>query len=1190
MRSLVTKSVIVLALILMAVALVFPPEERLRKGRDLEGGVNLVYQVFVSGDVQSRQAVMDKVREVIRERLDPKGLLDITVNQQGADRIEISMPLPRPEMRQLSDELETELQKLGATAIDGPAFDRIMRAPAGERGELFAKYTGKEGRRWEAVQKAIAAEERLEAAKAPYEQAVKELREAEAKLKEADPAVIGDAFYELLKQASVAASVKAALLADPVLDAENELRAARDAVTSSGVSTAEIRRILKLRNEPIYVTDPKRSSAPRAELPSRRAEALAKLETSHPGSAEQIERVVAASDAVEKNRKTLNDPSDLVRLLQGAGVLNFRIAVSPGELSQEQELREQLKKLGPQGIKSDQARWYKINKIENWFDSVEEVDLLKASPSMFFARKKLVGEELDGEYYVLLWDTRDKRLTERDGRRWSVRQVTQGTDKLGLPAIDFQMDSEGGLLLGELTGQNLGRQMAVVLDDEVYTAPTLEGRITTQGTIHGSFSKAEVDYVIKVLSHGSFAGKLSKEPISVQIVAAEAGADNLRKGLIAGAVAFVVCSGSMSVDYFGCGGGSVRARMLNALFSLAAMAFLDSPFTLPGIAGVVLVFGQAIDANVLIYERMREEIHRGNDFRTSIRLGYDKALSSIVDGNITTLIVCVVLGLFGTQEIKGFAITLGLGNAMTLFTQLYVTRIVFGWLAEEKRIWKKASMLPLAVPAIERAFDLKVDWMRYRFFFLSISIILTVGGVGFLIAQGNEMLGSEFRGGTKVSIQLASDGGGGRIKKSRAEIKQLIDDTAAKSTDEGVKAIRTADVVLLNPDPKNPSVSSEFTIKTVDTRAKEIQAAVVTALSSVIDAQPALKFTGSQEDAALSPNFPVTDPILGKDIGNQDVKDAVPEFLGGVVFVLDDITPPASVKSIEQRLSQARRLPENRDLTARNQRVILLSGSPEAARTVAVVVHDSAVSYFDPGDGWARELLRREWTLIRDSLTQTTTLANVESFSPAIAATFRAKAVTAVLLSTLLVVIYVWVRFGSFRYSMAAIVTTLHDCLVAVGAIAASQVFYRMAPDLAESLGIMSFKLDLNLVAAVLTILGYSLNDTIIVMDRIRETKGKLVYAPRRVINESINKTVSRTIITSGTTLFAVVVLYIYGGEAVRGFSFAMLVGIFVGTYSSIAVAAPLVWSDHHEPGSGAGPRTEVSLKPGGPEARPALS
>ncbi len=206
---------------------------------------------------------------------------------------------------------------------------------------------------------------------------------------------------------------------------------------------------------------------------------------------------------------------------------------------------------------------------------------------------------------------------------------------------------------------------------------------------------------------------------------------------------------------------------------------------------------------------------------------------------------------------------------------------------------------------------------------------------------------------------------------------------------------------------------------------------------------------------------------------------------------------------------------------------------------------------------------QREWDLVIASLANSSDQLSVQSFSPAIAENFRATAVAAVVLSLMLILIYIWVRFGSVRYSAAAIAALTHDVLVVIGLIAFAEIIYEHESfrSFANALMIEPFKIDLNLIAALLTLIGYSLNDTIVIMDRIRENRGKLPYASKAVINRSINETISRTLVTSGTTLLAIFLLYTYGGPGVHAFSYALLVGVLVGTYSSIAVASPLVWS-----------------------------
>jgi preprotein translocase SecF subunit len=198
--------------------------------------------------------------------------------------------------------------------------------------------------------------------------------------------------------------------------------------------------------------------------------------------------------------------------------------------------------------------------------------------------------------------------------------------------------------------------------------------------------------------------------------------------------------------------------------------------------------------------------------------------------------------------------------------------------------------------------------------------------------------------------------------------------------------------------------------------------------------------------------------------------------------------------------------------------------------------------------------------MAREGLADPISLVSVESFSAEIAATFRGRAIVSVLLSFMLITLYIWVRFGSLRYSLAAILPLIHDVITAIGLIALAEILYEHFPG-AAAIGIQPFKIDLGLVAAILTIIGYSLNDTIVILDRIRENRGKLAYASREVINRSVNETISRSIITSGTTLMALIVMFLIGGDAIASFTYALICGIVVGTYSSIAVAAPLVWT-----------------------------
>lgn len=1174
MRHLARNASLVLFCVIVAVWAIIPPEKKLRKGKDLAGGVSVVYQVDVKPGEQSKE-IIDKVIQVVHERLDPKGLLEISIVAEGNNRINFTMPLPSPEAKQLSADFEAELARLSAASVDPDELERDLALPADQRREKLSQLARSDPERLKLFEDAAAKHDAVQAAVGPYNQqkeAAKASKDRLAAAEAAPDSVGGPDFVEILRAGARADEAREDELAKTAAEAGVAYDKARDEALASAVSPNEVRRVLKLSKEPIRVKGEAKGEW--EDFPSPRQEALDQLIARHKGAEAQIRRAVAAWERYESKQSTLSDPNDLIRMLKGAGVLNFRILVPPGSNPDEGRLREQFRKFGPTSAQSEQVHWYKINKIQNHYDSAAGLRFLRQNPAGYLQGRGFVGEMYDGEYYVLLWDRPGLRITEEDGQ-WRLADARQGTDKLGRPGISFTMDRDGATKMGSLTENNVGARMAILLDDELYTAPTLNDRIAGSGIIEGNFDSKELNYIIKVLSAGSLQAKLGKEPISSSVLAPELGADNLHKGLMAGVVAFFVCAAFMITYYFYCGVISVFGLMLNGLFIVGAMALQGAPFTLPGIAGVVLTFGQAIDANVLIYERMREEIQRGLDLKSAVRLGYEKARASIVDGNVTHLIVCVVLGSFGTQEIKGFATTLGLGIVMTLFTQLFVTRILFTFLVDRTGIWKKVSMLPIAVPALDRALSPRVDWMKYRYHFMSFSILLTGMSIAMVIYQSRDMLDNEFRGGTKVTMQFreTAPGSGKRVTLTRPEVKKKIEEAARSAEPQStLRQLETAEVVVVNPE--NDKVTSDtFSIKTTATDQKAVQDALIGVFSNVVDAEPKLAFKDSGvADARSAPTYPIVDPVLGKDIDRPGVTNSVADYLGGIAIVLDDIhvipeteKHPVSAQSIEARLSQFRSQPDFQGSSNRTHRLIVTSGSENDVKSAVLVVKDPSINFQDNEQRWASDLQAKEWTLVNTALAQATTLARVESFSSAIAQTFRAKAVNSIAISTLLVVMYVWIRFGSLRYSLAAIVCTLHDCIVAVGAIAFAEVFFKLQPTWAETLGILPFRIDLNLVAAILTLLGYSLNDTIIVMDRIRENKGKLPHASRSIINDAINQTISRTVITSGTTLIAVVVLYVFGGEAVRGFAYAMLVGVVVGTYSSIAVAAPLVWSEEHE-------------------------
>lgn len=1149
MRHFIRNGIIVLVAIVVSLWAVYPPEEKIRFGMDLSGGVTLLYPVQIEQG-ENADDVFSGMIQVLKDRIDPEGKLGITMVRQGRDRLEVTMPLPSERVKRLKEKYETELHALQDTPLTGDLLDLAVRATPEKREPEFRRLAG------------------TDVSGPLVEQRVRLLREAAEAY---DAAEMARARYEEARKAGLDDG-----LLDTLIEAAGAAREsydeARRAVLASVIQIEDVRRALELDDRSRVL--PAARGQPMLRLDSPRKKALDRIyagrrESSDPADAivaAQLDKVLAAYNEYSLNRKTLDDPADLKRLLRGAGVLSFRISVDVGKHPEEASLRRQLREFGPRGVKyteSTQARWFKINKVDAWYKDAESMRNLFEDPAAYFAQYGGSGYVVDthlDELYMLCWDAPGSRLTQ-DETLWKVSGARQGVDEIGRPSIVFQMDPPGGRALGELTGAHVGDQMAVLLDDQVYTAPNLNERISRSGMISGEFSREEIAYIVRVLSAGALQGKLAPEPISENVIAPEFGRDNLEAGLRSGVYAFIVGAVLIVGYYFFCGGIAVVALLVNALLLIGIMAIGRAPFTLTGIAGIILTFGMAVDANVLIYERMREEMQSGKDLRTCVRLGYSRAMSSILDGNLTNLITCVVLYYVGTPEIRGFALTMSIGVVTTLFTQLFITRYVFD-LGTEVFKWKRTTMLPVAVPAITRALSPTVDWIRLRHVGYVISISLFVAAIALIAIRGEKLLDTEFRGGTSVTVTLSENPDGSRRTLKREDVASALREAVPADADPGVRALREADVIVIDPE-RDGITSSRFTIKSLASNGTLVRDAVVRALADDLDSRPGLRFVGAEESEGVrAPIHRIVRAQLGSNINRPEIPNNVPQFVGGLAVVLDSIDPPVALDELRDRITSLRnRLRTQPEFSASASRVIQvipIAGNEQAMTSAVVVVRDPDVP--SPTDSEWFAMRDGEWRLIRTALTETQTDLTIEAFSPAVARVFVARAVVAAAISTLLVIVYIWVRFSSLRFSLAAIITTLHDCVIAVGFIGLAEVVCEIAPGLAATLNLQPFRLDLTVVAAVLTILGYSLNDTIVVMDRVRENRGKLTYVDRKTANDSVNQTLSRTLLTGGTTMCSVVILYFMGGEGVRAFAYTLGIGILIGTYSSIAVAATFVW------------------------------
>ena len=1128
MQNLLKRILIQVAIIAVSLWLILPLAEKMRLGRDLAGGVSLVYTVQL-GDNEDAAVVMPKVTQALKDRVDPNGVLEIQIFSLGRDRLEITMPLPRPEVKELRAAFEAELTKIGKFKVT-PA--RLSNA--------FG----------------LAGEQRA-AAMAELSAGNPTLRD---KLSEA--AGLFDERNEIdRKLASLAADAPATERNDLIAKRAEINPKYRDAVQllqNSVLSPESVRKVLELPTAGRKIAGYKDKEL--VDDPSQQSVKLGELRERFPLRLTEINAAVKAYESYVSKRKTLDDPQDLKRLLRGSGELSFRIPVPVGIHPEEGTLRQELQEKGPATAKRADARWFKINQISNWYESAPMRDLLRVSPAGFFQQRKLVGEAyLDG-YYVLCWDTANAKMTSETGE-WSIASAGDTRDDRGLPAVSFTMDARGAKYLGDLTRQHVGEPMAVLLDDEVYTAPNLNSEISKNGIIQGVSQESERRYIIKVMSAGALAAKLSPEPISESTQSPQLGADNLRSGLNAGVIALVTIGTFMIVYYFTSGVLAVIALVVNALIIMGLMSLNKATYTMPGIAGVILTFGMAVDANVLIYERIREELRGGVDFKTAVRLGFSRAFSSIVDGNITNLIVCFVLYFFGSAEVKGFAITMSIGGISTLWAGLVFSRLLFdGGLALG---WRKTSMLPMAVPALQRMLTPSIKWTRLRYYFFAFSTVYVCIGLGAVFFRGGEMLDTEFRGGTVVDIVLkpVAEGSDERITLTRSQVVEKLREAATNAESAELKELGRADVVTINP--KSDGVTSDhFKIKTLVTDTNLVLRTVQDRFREYLDTAPPLTFTHAVDDKP--PFYPIDASELGTVINRPlPVPLEIREYRGGVAIVLDSLSPQPTLASIKDRLSRTRLSSAYSGTLTRTWDVVVLKGDERKVEAAVVLVKDASVGY-DPlsPQAWQNALAKGELQLAVDALAVASTPASVQSFSSSIAATFRVQAVVAVTLSFLLITIYIWVRFGTARYALAALIALIHDVLVVIGLIAVCEFMYEneSTAAIARQLGLLPFKIDLNMIAAVLTVAGYSLNDTIIVMDRIRESRGKALEANEDMINNAVNHTISRTLITSGTTIASSVILYMFGGEGVRAFAFALVVGILVGTYSSIAVAAPIVW------------------------------
>jgi len=626
---------------------------------------------------------------------------------------------------------------------------------------------------------------------------------------------------------------------------------------------------------------------------------------------------------------------------------------------------------------------------------------------------ELVKENMVEPGYEIL----RRKQTQRDGREITeivevkkrpemiggIKSATVTRGNMGEPEISFTLDSEGAAKFAKITKQNVDHRLAIVLDGQLYSAPVIRSPIETgTGQITGNFDQKEAFELANVLENPLRAPLRLEESREVDPTL---GKDSIRSGVKAAIIGTLAVVVFMLVYYAFAGLVADAALMLNIVILLGVMCSIGTTLTLPGIAGVVLTIGMAVDANVLIFERIREELAAGKSMRGAISAGYGKAFSTIFDSNLTTLISSVILMFMGTGPVKGFGITLTIGVTVSMFTALVVTRLIFDVLLD-KNMLKSMKMLHIIRGA-------KIDFMRWAFPAFIASWILIIIGNGYGLYRGKDVLGVEFAGGTSITLNF----------DQKIEVDKLRD-VATK--------VAGGDVLI-----------------------------------------------GYQKD------------IAG---GKENLR----------------ITTRAGGKNAEQI-------------------------EDSAEKVLAALRHEfPSANFHDP---------------------------SIDRVGPTVGAEIRNTAIFASLLAMFGILVYVAFRY-EFSFAVGAVVAILHDVLMTLG-------WYFLT----------GRQLNATTVAAVLTIIGFSINDTIVIFDRIREDlKLGIRGTFKEVMNQALNQTLSRTIITSGTVFLATLALYIFGGGVINDFAFTFLVGILTGTYSSIYIASALVlwWHKGHRPHIGSGAQMAV--------------
>lgn len=580
--------------------------------------------------------------------------------------------------------------------------------------------------------------------------------------------------------------------------------------------------------------------------------------------------------------------------------------------------------------------------------------------------------------------------------------------------VSMTMTGAGAKTWARLTKDNVGRSIAIVLDNYVYSAPKVNGEITGgQSQITGGFPITEAKDLANVLKSGKLPAPA--HIIQESVVGPTLGQESINAGMSSFILAFVLVLLYMLFFYNTAGFVANIALIANLFFLFGVLVSFGAVLTLPGIAGIVLTMGMAVDANVIIYERVKEELRAGKGVALSLRDGFKNAYSAIIDGNATTLITGIVLFIFGTGPVQGFATTLIIGILTSLFCSIFITRLIFEGMLSKNRKIKFSNRI--TENFLEHT---KINFIGLRKYTYVISIVLFIIVIASLATRGLNY-GVEFTGGRTFVVRFDQH-------VTDDQVRIALEERFAVGADER---------------------ENSFEVKQFGT-ADRFQKRIITQYKYEDDSEGVTNQINAMMYAALSPLY----------------KTAISE---------EDFTT-----------------------TVRNPFGII----------------------------------------------------STDKVGPSIANDIKRNSLIAVFFSLLAIGAYIALRFKNWQYGLGGIVSLIHDALITIGMFS---LFYTVMP--------FNLTVDQSFIAAILTIIGYSINDTVIIFDRIRENN--FLY-PRRTVkenmNSAINSTLARTVNTAGTTIVVLLAIFLFGGEVIRGFIFALLFGVVIGTFSSVFVATPVAY------------------------------